>query len=336
MSYKPVDKEKEQEKKPKFSWKDFVFGFMSGAVIFSVGTALLMKSVYNPLLDKLDAVNTLGSSNNTTIEEDESTVTATDAPVTYQTGIKDYTITGSDGVTTKYYTPSGWFSLTDQYMESLIGYYGKDLSDVNVICCGNNADQFSATITMNARPFSSMKETLQTIQEDKYTDDMLYGDAYLYMTTGDISDEAKDANVVIDEVGSYESDGHMWTVYHLGYVAVYTTGEDQYEEIPQNSLIAYSDTEDVIEVVAYMADYDQVTAVNAFREFIGLSTLDASEIPDWTVPVAPEYGDDISDSAESSEAEAEEVGSSEGEVNEGSEGNANTADNGAEESSAED
>lgn len=248
-------------KKHQICWADFFTGFFAGLAI-----ALLIALFAVPSQIK-SAVQGTGGINSTSSSDGEQKVEEGELRQ-YVTDKMEWEVETSDGATLKFYTPEGWYSLADQYADGLTEYYGVELTDVGVSCVGNAKDQYQATSIINSRPLSATAETLKTIYGEEYDETkMLYSSTYNYMKDGTEPEEGE----TIEELDSITADGHTYRVFVHGYATEYYTNEEQTETttVHTDELLAYSDTEDPVEIICYMAEFDKDELVSKLKEFLG-------------------------------------------------------------------
>ena len=252
------------------SWKDFFLGFFLAMSLCLVG--FLLSGTRTPKSEQQGN----STSNNTTKESSDSGLTLNQ----YQTDIKEFTLELENGESLNFYTPENWCSLTDQYLESLNNFYEADLPSGNTICVGDSANQYNASILISARPLSGVSEVMKAIYDDEYDPDvMLYSEAYTYMKTGSLPEELPD-NYAIKELQTMSSkDGHIYRLFYVYFTQEYYTDDTRTNTItiPSEQLMAYSDTEDAVEVICYGNEFDVDFMKNYFAEFIGFEDPVTSE-----------------------------------------------------------
>ncbi len=245
--------------KNKMNWRDFLTGFACGVGLLAVIFACIIPSIIRESRGSADSTNST-----------EETETASDSELKkYVTDKKNWEVTLSDNTVLKYNTPEGWFSLDDQYQDGLVEYYSSELPDTGIVCVGNDSDQYKATMIINARPLSNVSEVLSVIYGEEYNEEeMLYSDTYKYFKDGTESEEAD--NEFLTELTS--ADGHVYKFYHHGFDTEYYTNEEKTETdtVHTDEIIGYSDTEDPVEVIVYMKDYDKETGLSFVKEFLGV------------------------------------------------------------------
>lgn len=245
----------------KMNWRDFFAGFGAGAACVALIALLMIPSMIREAVGTKSV--TSAETEDVTDEEPESELKQ------YDTTIKEWDVELSDSSTLHYTTPNEWFSLADQYNDGLIQYYGKELSADGIVCVGDNKDQYNATMIINARPLSDVEEVLKTIYEDEFNaDEMMYSSTYTYMKDGTEPDDGS----TVEELDSIVSaDGHTYRIFHHAYDTEYYTNEEQTETttVHTDELLGYSDTEDTVEIIMYMTEFDQEAGIAKLKEFLG-------------------------------------------------------------------
>lgn len=245
----------------KMNWRDFFAGFGAGAACVALIALLMVPSMIR---------EAVGTKSATSIETEAATDEKPESELKqYNTTIKEWDVELSDSSTLHYTTPNEWFSLADQYNDGLIQYYGKELSAEGIVCVGDNKDQYNATMIINARPLSDVEEVLKTIYEDEFNaEEMMYSSTYTYMKDGTEPDDGS----TVEELDSIVSaDGHTYRIFHHAYDTEYYTDEEQTETttVHTDELLGYSDTEDTVEIIMYMTEFDQEAGIAKLKEFLG-------------------------------------------------------------------
>lgn len=245
----------------KMNWRDFFAGFGAGAACVALIALLMVPSMIR---------EAIGTKSATSIETEAATDEEPESELKqYNTTIKEWDVELSDSSTLHYTTPNEWFSLADQYNDGLIQYYGKELSADGIVCVGDNKDQYNATMIINARPLSDVEEVLKTIYEDEFNaEEMMYSSTYTYMKDGTEPDDGS----TVEELDSIVSaDGHTYRIFHHAYDTEYYTDEEQTETttVHTDELLGYSDTEDTVEIIMYMTEFNQEAGIAKLKEFLG-------------------------------------------------------------------
>lgn len=251
-------------KSNQFSWRDFIFGFFVGAFVIGLFAFGQLKSYMNSSL----GVNSAGT---TTKVDGGSVAASSETLTTYNTSVKEWNITADDGEKYHFVTPSGYYSLTDQYVASLQTYYGLTTSESNLICIGDNAQQYASKILINAAPLSKTMEIIRVLYQDDETvnlDEFTFSEAYQYMLSGKVTE---DDTVQLKELDSVQSsDGTVYRVFITDRDTEYYTDDTMSatETVHSTELSAYTDTEDAIEIIIYMETFNQEQALQLLQEFI--------------------------------------------------------------------
>lgn len=193
-----------------------------------------------------------------------------------------------DGKKITLYAPKGYYSITDQYLANMGSYYGKtDLKSDSFYVVGNNEISSSATKVINANKLSDVKNLLKQLYGDEYKDDEVKeAFAVTYMKTGKIPKDAPDS-YKIDELDKFKVNGVTFTVYEINYDTTYDISDDgtnatesdskskkdkdskKTETVHTQEICAYSDTEDILEIVLYQEVFDKEVALKDIKAFLG-------------------------------------------------------------------
>lgn len=263
-------------KKHNICWLDFFMGVLTASVVWLLVYAIIVTPKINA--GTTTASNTTTPSVSSSVKSNDSQDTVDETVVQYQTDIQSATFHLVDK-DISFTTPDGYYSLTDQYLASLGEYYGIETDGVeNVFVVGDATNSTSCSTMLNVTPFSDLDVLLQRVYGDEYVkEDMLYSDAYKYMTTGELAEDLPLDFTLIQYPTITGTSGVEYTVYSLSYTLTYT----YYDEndvaqstpltgyIPNYELCAYSNTEDVCEVIVSMATFDADSAYTLLCEFVG-------------------------------------------------------------------
>ena len=250
-------------------WKDLLIGMFFG---IALSFAVMLFYLPTLLLNSGSGVGTAQSRQDQGDAKESDPTSSTIEHKNYVTDKKEWEINTASGESLHYTTIDGWFSLSDQYVDSLASYYNIDVDETNLICIGNNAAQYSSTATINATTLSKLHEMLSIMyagNTDVNVDDIQYSEAYIYMTTGELPEDVGDS-FTIEEKDTIVSNGITYRSFLVGYDTEYYTDDTMTETtvIHTDELMAYSDTEDAVEIVVYMAEWDTDAAVGYLRNFI--------------------------------------------------------------------
>lgn len=105
-------------------------------------------------------------------------------------------------------------------------------------------------------------------------------EAYTYMTTGKLSDDA-DETYKVEELKSFKVGDIEYKIYHTSYditvkSSTAETDEDGNTTAPEeetthyDEIYCYSNTEDPIEIVVYQAEYNADSAIKLIEDFVGV------------------------------------------------------------------
>lgn len=252
-------------KSTKFSTRDFIFGIFVGGFFIAILAFFQIK-------DMVPANTVMIAGNNVSGGTQQSSQDMEQELKVYNTRIADWEVTSSDGTTFNLKTPNGYYSLSDQYAESINQYYNITMDDSSVICVGDNSQQYNSTVLINAATLSTTKALVETMYADNADVDLstfTYSEAYEYMVNGKEPDE--ESGVVLKELDPLvDSAGHKFRVYQVDRDTEYYTDDTRTETeiVHSTELVAYSGNEDALEVLVYMQTYDEETAVYILSEFI--------------------------------------------------------------------
>ena len=191
-----------------------------------------------------------------------------------------------DGSSVTFKTPSNFYSLTDQYLDEMCEYYGvDDLPLDNIFVVGDATATNECTAMINVASLSTADDLLSSIYGEQYDSSTdLKSEVLTYIETGALPEELPD-NYYLCELDGISVEGITYRVFDKYYTSSYTYYEEEDTaevdpktiEIPYYEMVAYSDTEDPIEVIIYMVEYNKETAYRLFTEFVGATDTDSSE-----------------------------------------------------------
>lgn len=259
-------------------WFNFT-SFLLGALIATWICVVLYMCVLSPNADLAKESNTTESVTNTS--SDTSTVvddsTNENVIYDYETDKKDWNVTLNDGTVLKYKTPDNFYSLSDQYIDTLKTYYGvTEMSAENMVVCGDGDTTAGSTVMINAAPLSEIANMLtQMYGEEVNAVDLSKSEAYTYMTTGKLPEELPD-NYKINLIDTYKVDDITYKAYEVSYDTTYTLDEsavsgNNTEVVNTHQITVYSDTEDPVEIIIYMNEWDKDTGISILKEFLQIS-----------------------------------------------------------------
>lgn len=245
--------------------------FMAGVI---VATWILILIYVFALRPSETAVTSAGN--------EGSTVSEDDTDKSYDTSIKEWELATSSGESFTFYTPEGYYSLADQYIDNLLSYYAVDGIDAKTAVVGDNVNPYTCNTIISADTLSNVSTMLKTIYADDYDPDLIsVSEAYTYMTTGELPDELP-LNYTIEEAATYTVNGIDFVAYEVNYDTEYPNETESVEstEISENEteptvmhtqqILCYSDTEDAVEIVISQATFDRDEALSKLQEFLGV------------------------------------------------------------------
>lgn len=190
------------------------------------------------------------------------------------------TITVDDKKLT-FHAPTGYYSITDQYLNNMGAYYGKeDLKSDSFYVVGNNQVSSSATKVINANKLSDVKNILKQLYGNEYKEDQVKeAVAVTYMKTGKLPKDLPD-NYKIKELDKIKvAGGITFTVYKVDYDTTYdlsdkdatkqTAKGKNKQTVHTQEICAYSDTDDIVEIVLYQEVFDKAEALKDIKAFLG-------------------------------------------------------------------
>ena len=211
---------------------------------------------------------------------------------TWNTDIKDWEFSTDSGEKVHYYTPNGYCSLTDQYLDNLKEYYSASaITSDSMVVVGDAASPYDAKTIINANKLSDTFNMLKQLYgEDFDADEMIEAEALTYTKTGKLPDELP-LNYKLEELETYEIDGIKYHTYEVNFDTEYEVESDNSDEAAEGSvndgqqnekeetkkeivhtqqISCYSDTEDPIEIIVYQTEFSRENAVKALEEFLGV------------------------------------------------------------------
>lgn len=236
------------------------------------------------------AVGLSGKTTTDTVGKDSESVTesTTESTTTtsYNTSIESWKMTLDSGEKVKYTTPSGYYSLSDQYLENLASYYKVDkLNADSLVVLGDATTPYESKTVLNADKLSDVSNILKQVYGKDYkAEDVIESEAYTYMKTGKIPDNAP-TNYEIEEVKTYDVDGITYKAYEVNYDTTYEAStEPSTEAVPSteaatgtesqvvhtHQICCYSNTKDAVEIIIYQQTFDKDAALNMLSDFLGV------------------------------------------------------------------
>lgn len=258
--------------------KNIFTSFWAGAACSMLMMSLMTKYIIFKTVEQYDnAVNNVGVEST----ESESKEPETEL-VQYNTHKTNWVMKLDSGEQLTFKTPENFYSLTDQYLESLSGYYnGNDVSSDSVIVVGDSDTPYQSKTLINCDKLSDISDMLsQLYGEDYDPSEVIQSEAYIYMTTGKIPDNAAD-NYKIDEIETFKVGDVEFVAYEVNYDTTYKdeTGKDKTEdetEIAEDQTVhtqqisCYSKTDDAIEIIIYQTEFNRDEAMKLLKEFCGV------------------------------------------------------------------
>lgn len=201
-------------------------------------------------------------------EEDVETEEAEEPEYDITVSSKSVELTSGENFT--FYTPSNFYSLTDQYLDSIGDYYDVDkVNSESMFVVGDNKDQTLADTIINMDIMSDLPNVFtQLYKKDYSAKDIEMSSAYTYMKTGEIPDSAED-NFAIDEIDTFKVGDIEFRTFAVSYTTTYTDENGDEKQMESKEVDCYSNTDDAIEIIVYQTDYDTDVAVDLIRQFCG-------------------------------------------------------------------
>lgn len=250
-----------------FSWGSFFAGMCTAMLICIAiyAVALHPKESTTPATDV--------SENESSTTGETETETEAEEEKSYDTTITSKTVELNSGETFTFHTPSGYFSLTDQYMDSIGDYYDVDvLNSDTMFVVGDNKDQTLADTIINVDIMSDLPNVFSQLYGKTYTaEEVDKSTTYKYMTTGEIPEDAED-DYKVNEIDDFEVSGIKFKTFAVSYSNTYQDEDGNDQVLETKEIDCYSsNTDDPIEIVMYQTNYDEEAAVKIIREFCGVS-----------------------------------------------------------------
>ncbi len=179
-----------------------------------------------------------------------------------------------------FHAPSDYYSITDQYLDNMGAYYGKEgLKSDSFYVVGNNQVSSSATKVINANKLSDVKNILKQLYGNEYKEDQVKeAVAVTYMKTGKLPKDLPD-NYKIKELDKIKvAGGITFTVYEVNYDTTYDLSDKnsgkksekgKKQKVHTQEICAYSDTDDIVEIVLYQEVFDKAAALKDIKAFLG-------------------------------------------------------------------
>lgn len=260
------------------------------------------------LLVMLGELKSQNGSGDTAASKSEEDGSSTADNQNWKTDIKEFTIKTDSGEEIKLHTPENYYSLTDQYLDNLKGYYGVDeVASDNMVVVGDAAGPYEAKTVINANTLSDTRNMLKQLYGDEFKEDeVIDAEAYTYMKTGKLPDTLP-LNYKIDELKTYEVNGVEFVVYEVNYDTEYQTEENQtadttgetpiegsigdekakedgesdkdeeesedkgnVETVHTQQLSCYSKTDDAVEIILYQTEFNKEEALKTLESFLGV------------------------------------------------------------------
>lgn len=262
------------KQKPEIHFTSLLIGILAATIVF-----LWLQN--QGLREKLVTNGDLTQSESVSESEDSTEVGSVIKE--YLTDLKKFSVKTTDGTNVTFHTPKDWYSLTDQYQENLQAFYANDSVEVsNMFVVGNADTTGNSTSLINAAPISEVSKVMKKVYGDEYKEeDMLVSEAYTYMTTGKLPEELPD-NYKIDELETIKVGDVSYKLYEVNYDTTYTDDTSNSNEegtesteaketvVHTQKIACYSDTEDPIEIIMYMAEFNKDKAISLIKEFLGV------------------------------------------------------------------
>lgn len=192
------------------------------------------------------------------------------------------TITTEQGQAFEYTIPSDHYNITSNYLSTVATVYGVDsITAPNIVITGDGESVTDSQCSINASTFSNTRSIYEQIFDKEMLNDpesSVYSPAYGYILNGEAPD-GTDESYVFKRLDDIVKDGVTYKVVTVDYdtdYTVYVDEEGNTIENPEKNIVhshntsAYSDTEDVIEIIAYTANDDVDKEYDLIKSFIGV------------------------------------------------------------------
>lgn len=254
----------------KFNWSSF----LAGACIAFLLCIFVYAVALHPKESTVTTVATTESTDKSESSESKEDEKSEDKKEkNYDVTVTQKMVELSSGEKVTFYTPKGYYSLTDQYLDSIGDYYDVDVLDSDTMyVVGDNKDQTLADSIINMDIMSDLPNVFTQLYGKKYTaEEVGKSTAYEYMTTGEIPDDAED-NYKISEIDAFEVNNIKFKMFAVSYTNTYQDEDGNDKELETKEIDCYStNTDDPIEIVMYQSEYDEKAAIAAIHEFCGYS-----------------------------------------------------------------
>lgn len=283
-------------KKHIICWLDVVLGFLAASVFWLFIYAVAVRP--NAIVVSDDNVNKGMQPQNPTQSMVGDSEVVEETVKQYVTNMTEAIFRWEDGSQLSMHAPAGFYSLTDQYIDELEDYYKISGVSSDKIYVVGDADATNAcTVMINSAALSSADILLSRVYGDDYDqNEDLQSEVLRYMQTGHITEDLPDNYYLLD-LGTVEADGITQHIFYRYYTISYTYYNDddvaetdpQELVIPNYDMVAYSSTDDIVETVLYMVNFDVETAYNYMCEFFGTDgNFSDGTVVTGTAPVVEE------------------------------------------------
>lgn len=195
------------------------------------------------------------------------------AELTEKTG-GERSITLTDGTVLTYAIPKDMYDVTPDYLALVKQAYGltAPVTSNNLIVAGSANSVYESKTAITATSFSDIQGIYSQIYGADYDSskaEQTYSPAYVWLTTGEITGGLN--NLQFEELESITSGDVTYRVAKQTYDAQTTadvSGNTTDTGLPITQYAAYSDTDDVVEIIVDLENADDKTAIDMLKAFI--------------------------------------------------------------------
>lgn len=203
--------------------------------------------------------------------------------LTYTTG-GTATINTESGESIDVIIANDQYDISADYLSILAKGFGTsaEITADNLVITGDKPSVTQSVNSINAAPFSDIFDIYCQIYGEEFEAEGVEGiwsPAYTYMKTGELPEGVPD-NYIVEDYSTINTEGIEWKLYNVNY----DTDTTQYldasgnplpeEEVVPTSmhtqfLVAYSNTEDAIEIMCYEENNNPEVQLQMIKDFLG-------------------------------------------------------------------
>lgn len=182
-------------------------------------------------------------------------------------------LTLEDGTVVTYQIPGNMYNVRDDYLALVTSAYGMNTAATseNLIVLGSDNSVYTSKDAITATTFSDLYNMFGQIYGEAWNDidpDSIWPPVYQFMNTGELP-ETPYTNYSVEELESVSGGDIRYRVFKQEYDAASEDAEGN--EITEHvvQLAAYSETDDVIEIIVDEENKDVDKMVKILKDFIG-------------------------------------------------------------------